>query len=985
MIDLTRWPDADAMIDEALARPAGERLAFVRQAAGDDAALREALEAVLAEADADDAFLPPGGALTGTIAQALARAEAEGAPAPAPRLAEGESFGPYVVTGVLGAGGMGEVYRARDGRLGRHVALKVLPVRFAADPARHDRLAQEARLLASLSHPSIGTIFGFEEYDGMAALVLELVEGPTLAERLRRGRLDLDEAIDLAIPIARALEAAHARGVVHRDLKPANIKVTARGDASDVKVLDFGIATALADGDRPRSSPGDPRPPVVSTDAASPGAVLGTAAYLSPERIRGRFADHRADIWAFGCVLFEMLTGTRAFDAPTMPEVVARVLEREPEYSRLPVGTPASLVRLLRRTLRKDPARRLGFIGDAVLDLEDARAELRGEAEQEPVSRGVKRRTARLVAVALIAGLAGGGLAVWRLMAPDPPRVSHLAVPIPEIDDLVSGELPGLAVSPDGRTIVYRTRRDGVIQLVRASLDQHDPAVLPGSANGASPFFSPDGQWVAFTGDLKLLKVPVTGDGPPIEVADAPGGARGTWTDAGEMLFSMGTRRVLFRVPAAGGQAQPLTALDEDAGDLAHEGPVALPGGRAALFTLMRPDGPHVAVVRLDSGEVRALTSGRDPAWLDDGLVVFARGDELWAARFDAGALALEGGAAPVLQGLEQGALAGTPHFAVSPRGTLVYMPSRPALDRRSVVWVARDGTETPLAVEPQAFTRASVSPDGTRVALAVASPENRDIWVFDTARGTLMRLTVDPATDTAPVWAPDNRRVAFRSERAGGGIFIAPADGSGPVERLTSSDGPGRPAQTPYAFTPDGRQLVFAELRSYTDQGLGVVTLDDPPVAATLLDGPFAEARPALSPDGRWLAYQSDESGRFEIYLRPYPSVEQQRIQVSRQGGSSARWSRDGRELFYFDGTSMVSVPIAPLGDDPGLGSPVVLFDASRYNQRLGPVYDVTAPPERFLLIRDGPPGGTPQSRRELRLVQQWIREVVRILDGAS
>jgi serine/threonine-protein kinase len=962
MIDLSRWPNADDVLDRALALPRHERPGFLRGEAGADTEFLAALTTVLAEDETTSEFLSPGSAITGALAADLAAA-LDPDDADAPRLQAGQTFGGYDVIGVLGHGGMGEVYRARDPRLGREVALKVLPARFAADPGRHARLEREARLLASVNDPHIAAIYELEEHQGIGALVMELVEGSTLAERIARGRLPIPTALDIAEQIAFALIAAHRRGIIHRDLKPANVKITP--DAG-VKVLDFGIATAVApDGE-------DAVSPEATTRSSSEAAVMlfGTASYTSPERARGQKTDHRADIWAFGCVLFEMLTGVKAFDGASPGAILARVTEREPEFSRLPVRTPAAIHRLLERALRKDPDRRLGFIGDALLDIEDARAELAG-ASTQPVPRAHQRR-ARVVAVAaLAAGLALGGAAIWVWLRPGPAVASHLALPVPEGDDLVVGEIPGLAISPDGRTVVYRARRDGVMQLVRRSMGENVATPIEGSKDGAAPFFSPDGQWIGFSNDVRLLKVSVTG-GKPAVVADAPGGARGSWAPDDTIWFSSGTARVIYRVPSGGGTPEAVTSLDEPAGDQTHTAPSVFPDGGGAVVTVTRSDGVHVGIVSSGSGLVRVLFPGRQPQALSGGRIIFARGEVLWAARLadDRQTVAAEPTAA--LTGVELSG-AGTAQFAASDAGSLVYMPRLAVGEVRVPVWLDRAGTETLIPIDAKPYTRGSVSPDGTRIALAVASPENRDIWVYEIARKALMRLTVDPAADTAPIWSPDSRRIAFRSDRDGGGIFVQAADGADTAMRVTRSVGPARPAHTPYSFTPDGQTVVFAELRSYSDQGIGVAAIGGSGVPTMVLDGPFAESRPALAPNGRWLAYQSDESGRYEIYVRPYPDVMASRVQVSTTGGSSARWSADGRELLYFDGTSIVAAPVRSY-EPVTFGRPVALFDATRFNERLGPVYDV-APDRRFLFLRAAGPTGEPVRRGDLLVITNWVQ----------
>jgi serine/threonine-protein kinase len=517
------------------------------------------------------------------------------------------------------------------------------------------------------------------------------------------------------------------------------------------------------------------------------------------------------------------------------------------------------------------------------------------------------------------------------------------------------------------------------MQLVRRSLDQADAAPIAGSIDGTGPFFSPDGQWIAFATDARLVKVPI-GGGTPVTIANVPGGALGAWIDADTILFSTNTGRVIQRVRAAGGTPEPVTHLE--AGQHFHEGPTAWPGGGTALVTVAYDDGPKIGAIDLASGRVRPIVAGRQPRALGGGRMLFARGDALWTARVDAARAVVVDEPVQIQAGVELGALNGTAHFAASDDGTLVFIPRRPALDVKTPVWVARDGRAEALAVTPQPYTRAALSPDGSRLALALSTPEIRDVYVFERTRGALMRLTLDPATDTAPVWTPNGRSVAFRSERDGGGIFLTPADGSGGVQRLTRSDGPARPAHTPYTFTPDGGTLLFTELRSYSDQGINAVTVGPEPRVTVVLDGPFAEARPALSPDGKWLAYQSDESGRYEIYVRPYPAVDRARLQISTAGGSSARWSRDGREIFFSDGTSLIAVPVSvSVQAELVAGKPVRLFDASIFNERLGPLYDV-APDGRFVFLRPGGVGQAPQRRGDLRLLANWITSSTRSPD---
>ena len=636
MTDLRRWPQADQLLDEALELPRDERSAFVRQAAGADTELAEALEDVLREVEEADGFLTPGGALSGEVGNEV-RAMLD-APPHAPVLEPGTRVEQYEVIALIGRGGMGEVYRARDLRLQRDVALKVLPQIFAQDEDRRARFRREARVLAMLSHPGIGAIHGVAEGDDFDALVLELVEGPTLEERLRHGALALPDALAITGHLVEAVAAAHTRGILHRDLKPANIKVLADGT---IKVLDFGLAKALT----PQPSIPDP-----ALSAAAPHVLLGTAAYMSPEQVRGQSVDARADIWACGCIIFEMLTGRRAFPGDTVPEILARVVEREPAFSLLPPSTPPSLRRLLRRTLEKDPARRLGYIGDARLELDDAVSE---EPEDAPTVE--RPRVAALAAVvigALVLGAVIGALVAARNATPPVAPVSRFVLPLGPGEAAVGGFQPMLALSPDGRTLVYRARRDGVIRLYRRAMDRLEATPIAGTENGTGPFFSPDGQWLGFDSDGVLKRVSLAG-GLPVVVGPAPGGVTATWLPDDTIVFATNTSRTLQRVPASGGASTSITTLDSTRGDTLHLLPQALPGGRQILFTIVSGRTRHVAVLDLDARQVRVIIEGSSGRLVGDRLLVFARDGVLWSVAVDPRSLSLTGAASPMIDGIE--------------------------------------------------------------------------------------------------------------------------------------------------------------------------------------------------------------------------------------------------------------------------------------------------------------------------------------------
>lgn len=960
MTDLSRWPDADAILDEALDLPPHDRKAFVRERAAGDRALADALEAVLLEAE-PDGFLPPGGALDRAAAADVEQAlDASGA-----ALDPGELVGAYRIIEELGRGGMGQVYRARDLRLNRDVAIKVLPGDAITGPERLARFDREARVLALLSHPRIGAIYDLVDVHGRPALVLELVEGPTLADRLAQGPLTLEETSGVAARLVEGLEAAHRQGIVHRDLKPANIKVA---DSGAVKILDFGLAKAFETDERGASSG------AALDITGSVHAVLGTAAYMSPEQARGQTLDHRTDIWAFGCIVYEMLTGERAFAGETTTDVIAAVLERDPDFSRLPTGTPPAVRRLLERCLRKDASRRLGYIGDAVLELEDARSEATSAVVVSRPPAASARGAWGLAAAATVLGLAAGGITAFWATRPDPPSPTHLAVPLGAGDELVTGALPAVALAPDGRTLVYRAERDGATRLVRYRLDGEPPAALPGTIEGIAPFFSPDGRSVGFEQNGRLSRVPVDG-GDVREICAAPGGATATWGPDGTIVFASGSSRILQRVADAGGEPEPLTALDPARGEIAHETPHFLPGGDALLFTLRYEDRTQVALLDLARRETTVLTEGANPQYID-GWVVFVRGRSLWAAPLDGSRRALAEDATVVLQGLEPGTEGLNAHYAIGSDGTLIYIPERASPLVRRLLWIDREGFSEAAGVPDRAYTRVAVSPDGERLAVAFADGGASDIWVFDRTRGTLSRVTFFDGVDTAPVWTPDGQAIVFRSDRDGGGLFQTAADGTGDASRITSPEGV---VHTPYDWTPDGEWLVFSEFRTYVDQDIGMVHLETGEIR-WLVNGLAAELRPQVSPDGRWLAYQSDATSRFEVYVSPLGDPEAPGHQVTTEGGTSPLWGRGGRELYFHDGRYVRAVDVA---DAPALtlGAIRTLFEHAASPNRLGPTFDALPSGEWFIVIAEDPGTGTTASGR-IAVIQAWSRTLGRKTD---
>ena len=936
-------------------------------------------------------------------------------------LAPGTRIGDFEVGELLGAGGMGQVYRARDTKLDRNVALKVLPEAFTADPDRLARFEREAKVLASLNHPNIGGIHGLEESEpstrsadsgstpsdvegstgsgqGVRALVLELVEGATLAELLehRSGRssdrpirgaeaprlqggerptgLPVDEALGIATQIAEALEAAHEQGVIHRDLKPANVKVRPDGT---VKVLDFGLAKAFAPDPVSAAASASLSPTISLTAAATQmGMVIGTAAYMAPEQAKGRPVDKRADVWAFGAVLYEMLTGRRPFAGDDVSDTLALVLKFEPDWDALPADLPARIGQLLQACLQKDPKQRVHDIADVRLAMAgtfDTPAPRQTEATTAPL-RLWQQPMPALVAVLLVAVIAG--VAGWRLTgpapAPPPPMTRFTLTPPGGPNPNVGPML--VEISPDGRTLVYA----GADQLYRRDMAQLEWQPIPGTELAFDPAFSPDGAWLAFENREGLKRVRVSG-GPVATIVD--GVIRGMdWVGNDTVIYGL-VSGGLFRVPAAGGVSEPLTAVNE--GEILHMSPHVLPGGEAALFTVRDPSSvDHVAIVSLEDGEYRTLSlEGGRPRYLSTGHIIFSRDSALWAARFDVDGLELVGSPVPVLEDLQVPPNSGFAQAAVANDGTLMYLTgSAREPGMRSLVWVDRGGREEALPADRRYYNDPRISPDGTRVVVTIDEQEEGDLWTWDLAQETLTRLTFEPRYDHRPTWMPDSQRVLFASQRTNPAqVFSRTADGSGGAEQVTGHTRRVRPS----AVSADGRHLVVM-VDSNVGADLARIALEEDGTIEMLLDSRADERNAVLSPDGRWLAYQSDESGTEEIYVRPFPDVQSGWWQVSRAGGIQPTWSPNGEELYYVtpEASALMAVPVDGDGATFTRGNPVALFDAQEYavydwDRR---DYDVAPEGGRFLMLKfldaDDAAGTLP----EIVIVEHWFEELERL-----
>jgi len=851
----------------------------------------------------------------------------------------GQQIGPYEIIAALGEGGMGAVYRARDTKLNRDVALKVLLPDVANDPERLARFQREAQVLASINHPHIGAIHGLEESGDTTALVLELVDGPTLAEVLARpdGRalqpstvrdvvrpnvgdglqavphhgLPLEDALSIAKQIAEALEAAHEKGIIHRDLKPANIKVR---DDGTVKVLDFGLAKAL-DSDRQSASGLSISPTITSPAMTQAGVILGTAAYMAPEQARGRAIDRRADIWAFGCVLYEMLTGRRAFDGEDTADVLSRVLQREPDWDVLPGTTPAHVRTLLQRCFEKDPRKRLPHIAIVGFELDRPASDVSPSATAAPRSRALVIAGA-ILAVAVAAAGAGFVAASYRQAAPAAQVIRSL-VAVPDTTPAPLAQ-SSIAVSPDGRRLAFAyPDANGRSMLWVRGLDSLDAQPLAGTEDAQMPFWSPDGRYLAFRAgpDSQLKRVDVTSGGV-ITLVDG-GGAPGDWSPDGTILFPY--KGGIYRVPAEGGK------------------PVAVPG-KTQYYPSFLPDGRHylhtngrkVYLGSLDSADHPVLIEGAGNAIYADRHIFFTRETTLYAQPFDPQRLSLSGSPVVVAERIRVNTGNGAGTFSVSPGGVLAYVTNRTTTSR--LTWFDRAGREVGTVGEPGVFWNVHLSRDGRWAAGSLGPSEDaRAVWLYDVSRGIRTRVTRDDADDTDPAVSPDGSLVVFSSRRGPlKSLDVKALAGSAAAERLTE-DGQNK---YPQDWSPDGRHLVYTRFSGATTLfDLWTIDMKGDRTPRPLVQTSAYEIQAALSPDGKWVAYTSNESGRFEVHLTAFPAGGPGR-QVTSSGGTSPHWSPDGRELFFLSRSTLMraTVTASPSGLDVGVPAP--LFDLT---SRLG------------------------------------------------
>jgi Protein kinase domain/WD40-like Beta Propeller Repeat len=881
---------------------------------------------------------------------------------------------------------MGEVYRALDKNLGRHVAIKVLPEAFAEDKEQMARFGREAKLLAVLNHPNIAAIHGLEESEGKRFLVLELAEGETLQARLDRGALSVEEALETCCQIAEGLEAAHERGIVHRDLKPGNIMITPEGK---VKILDFGLAKAHG-GEATRVD--IEKSPTITAQMTEPGVILGTAAYMSPEQARGRAVDKRSDIWAFGSVLYECLTGKGAFQGETVTDMLAHILKAEPDWSALPASTPANIRTLLRRCLEKDPRKRLH-------DIADARIEIAEALSQPLVPEAVAARSpfrAWIIPTAiggLILAVVAAALVTWHLKPAVPPLGTVRSVlkigPGQELDGFRTNRSgptrTAIALSSDGGFIVYSAINENPgpqtkPQIYLRKMDQIDAAPVAGTEGGIAPFLSPNDRWIGFWEGGKLKKVPVAG-GVPVSLCDMnlPFGA--DWGSDNQIVFSSGWGSGLSRISSEGGKPEVLTVPDKTRGENGHRLPHYLPGRRVVLFTIMGFGydlQPRLALLDLDTGKWREVmedaAAGR---YLRTGHIVFLRQGTLMAVRFDLSRLEVKGQPMPVLANVMQALNVisspdntGAGQYSISDSGWLAYVPGGIVPDaQNSLVHVDQKGNVQPVADFKAAFAMCQFSPDGRRIAYATRGKEWR-VWIYDLERGTASPLTGDGWAQY-PVWTPDGKRLVFSctTDFKSGypNLYWQPADGTSPMERLTTS----KDWQDPESFSPDGSTLAFMDFT--LESGFKIFLLDmKSHQVSPFLNSKANELGPEFSPDGRWLAYYSNESGQEEVWVRPYPGPGG-RWQISKDGGRAPLWSKDGKQLFY---RKADQVWVADVRTEGGFlpGKPRLLFEQAGLEG-----WDLWPDGQGFLMVKTEEAEPLPVT--EMILVQNWFEEVKRLV----
>jgi serine/threonine protein kinase/Tol biopolymer transport system component len=877
----------------------------------------------------------------------------------------GRRLGPYEILSAIGAGGMGEVYKARDTRLDRTVAIKVLPTHLAGRAELRERFEREAKTIASLNHSHICTLYDTGHQDEIDFLVMEYLEGETLAQRLAKGPLPIQQVLQYAIEISDALDKAHRKGITHRDLKPGNIMLTKSG----TKLLDFGLAKLTQE-----VAPATPvsQLPTANDAITAQGTILGTLLYMAPEQLEGKEADARTDIFAFGAVVYEMATGKKAFAGKSQASVIGAIMSSEPPpISSLQPMTPPTLDRVVKKCLAKEREDRW----QSAKDLTDELQWIAGSSEtvKAPAqeSKLPRKRWQRPVVLA-IAGVALAALvatAIWKFKPAPPQPITRTVISLPPDQRLAALDEPVVALSPDGSNLAYVAVRGGTQQIFLRALESLEARPMPGTEGGYGPFFSPDGQWLGFFQGGALKKVSVSG-GSAVTLSQSGGSARGaTWDSQGTIIYTPATATPLWQVSKEGGVSKPLTGLDQ--GEATQRWPWALPGGKALLYAsgAIGAAGLKINVQPIEAGKGHDLAQGgTSPQYARSGHLLYVQGATLMAVPFDPERLEIRGSAVPVVEGVAH-ATDGAAQYSISDAGSLVYVSGGVTSIQRKLLWVSRNGTEQVLGAPAQTYGYPRLSPDGHRVAL-----ETEDqIWLYDLARDTLTRFTFEGTSNQSPVWTPDGKRIAFYSNKEGpANIWWQLADGSGGLERLTTTQYP----QIPRSWSPDGQLLAFHENNPTTKKDIWVLRLSDHK-AEPFLRTPFNEGGPVFSPDGHWIAYISDESGRPEIYVQPYPGPGG-KWQISTEGGNEPAWNRNGRELFYRSGNKMMAVDVTTQPTFSA-GKPKVLFEGQYVAVSpglTGTAFDVSPDGQRFLMVKETEAS---MSATQINVVLNWFEELKR------
>ncbi|HEV3254669.1 MAG TPA: protein kinase [Candidatus Acidoferrales bacterium] len=872
-------------------------------------------------------------------------------------LTAGTKLGPYEILAPLGAGGMGEVYRARDTRLDRTVAVKILSSHLSSDPTLRQRFDREAKAISSLNHPHICVLHDVGHQGDTDFLVMEYLEGETLATRLEKGPLPLDQVLQYGIQIADALDRAHRSGVVHRDLKPGNIMLTKSG----AKLLDFGLAKSTA--------------PLVegatlaaaatrTTPVTQQGTIVGTFQYMSPEQVEGLEVDARSDIFSFGAVLYEMLTGQRAFQGKSRLSVASAVVEKDPTpIAALQPLTPPALERTIQRCLAKDPEDRWQTARDVLLELKwVAEAGSQAGVAAPIVSHRKARERLAWVGVAAMALIAVAFAIAFAMRAPKPPQPIRLTADSGADASLYTDEGPSAVLSPDSSRVAFvGTGSDLKRRIFMRSLDQLQANPLSGTEGARNPFFSPDGQWLGFFADRKLKKISVQG-GAAVTLCDAANDRGGSWGEDGAIVFAPDVRVPLSKVSSSGGTPQSLTTLDQQAGEVTQRWPQVLPGGKAVLFTSSTNGNDYedseIVAYSVATGQRKTVQRGGFYGrYLPSGHIVYVHEGTLFAVPFDLKRLEVTGQPAPVLEGVMTASTNGGAQFSFSETGNLAYVAGRGGGLNLSIYWMDKDGKFTPLREIPAHYNHIRLSPDGKRLALEIQEGRRSDIWVYEWDRDTLTRLTFNGESNVSPVWTPDGQRIAYASQEKSGtfNIWWKRADGAGDAQRLTES----KNNEYPESWSPDGKTLALHELSPSTNFDILTMLIEGneklgwkPGEPKPFLNSPFVEVLPAFSPDGRWLAYASNESGSLEMYVRPFPGPGG-KWQISNGGGVLPTWSRNGKELFYRTLENKIFVAAYTASGDSFHAEKPQLWSPGQFSGGTIRNYDLAPDGKRFAVLK--------------------------------